>query len=106
MNRHSIQFRFLHIVLALIPFTFISLALAQTGPVLIWSQPHGGGFSTHAAVAFSPDGQLLASGRANTNEVRIWNAACIEQVVRYVDGVPRLAGPGSVPSFPAGAART
>ncbi len=53
---------------------FIGASLAQSEPFILWLQQHSGGFSTRAAVAFSPDGGLLASGRVNTREVKLWDA--------------------------------
>lgn len=67
-------FRFSASACLLIVVGFTSVIPAQTEQFIIWSQQHSAAFSTRAAVAFSPDGSLLASGRVNTREVKIWNA--------------------------------
>lgn len=41
----------------------------------IWSVQQASAMTNRAAVAFSPDGQLVATGRADSNDVNLWNAA-------------------------------
>ncbi|MFL6209580.1 MAG: carboxypeptidase regulatory-like domain-containing protein [Pyrinomonadaceae bacterium] len=47
----------------------------QSGPNIIWSQQESDAQTNTAAVAYSPDGQLVATGRADSNDVQLWNAA-------------------------------
>jgi WD40 repeat protein len=75
MKRYLTIFSFTICAWLLTAIGLINITTAQTEPFIIWSQQHNAAFSTRAAVAFSPDGALLASGRTNTNEVKIWNAA-------------------------------
>jgi WD40 repeat protein len=75
MKRYLTIFSITAIAWLLTAVGFIDITTAQTEPFIIWSQQHNAAFSTRAAVAFSPDGTLLASGRVNTREVKIWDAA-------------------------------
>ena len=47
---------------------------AQAGQKLIWSAQEADAEFNRAAVAVSADGQLVATGRADSNTVKIWNA--------------------------------
>ncbi|MGI8821651.1 MAG: WD40 repeat domain-containing protein [Chthoniobacterales bacterium] len=49
-------------------------APAQTGPAIIWSSQQSSALTNRAAVAFSPDGQLVATGRADSNDVQLRTA--------------------------------
>jgi WD40 repeat protein len=75
MKGYLTSYRLMQSALLLITFGFISLTIAQSEQATIWTQLHSTASSTRASVAFSPDGQLLASGRTNINTVKIWNAA-------------------------------
>jgi WD40 repeat protein len=75
MKGYLTIFKFMQSALLLIAFGFISLTTAQSQQFIIWSQQHSAANSTRASVAFSPDGQSLASGRTNINTVKLWNAA-------------------------------
>nr|ADC36076.1 hypothetical protein [uncultured bacterium 164] len=44
-------------------------------PIIIWSQQQSENTTHQGAIAFSPDGQLVASGRSDNNDVNIWSAA-------------------------------
>jgi WD40 repeat protein len=66
--------RYLIILICLVFSMLDGAAQAQTKKQTIWTQEHNTGSATRAAVAFSPDGQFLASGRGNTFDVKIWNA--------------------------------
>jgi WD40 repeat protein len=48
---------------------------AQTRSLIVWSQQETENTTHNGAIAYSPDGQLVASGRADSNDVNIWNAA-------------------------------
>jgi WD40 repeat protein len=75
MNGYLTKYRFFQNAVCLIVLVFVVSASAQTKKELVWTQMHNSGSATRASVAFSPDGQFLASGRANTFDVKIWNAA-------------------------------
>jgi WD40 repeat protein len=51
-----------------------SVALAHAEQEVLWSQQEPDAEINRAAVAVSPDGQLIATGRADSNDVKIWNA--------------------------------
>ena len=55
-------------------FLLAHLVLGQTGPTFIWSNQEPDAQTNRAAVAFSPDGSLIATGRADDNNVKLWNA--------------------------------
>jgi WD40 repeat protein len=48
---------------------------AQNRSIIIWSQQQSENTTHNGAIAFSPNGQLVASGRTDSNDVFIWNAA-------------------------------
>jgi WD40 repeat protein len=48
---------------------------AQQKNALVWIQRTADAATHRAAIAFSSDGQFVASGRADSNSVQIWNAA-------------------------------
>ena len=50
-------------------------ASAQTRSILIWSNQGPDNTTHNGAIAYSLDGRLVASGRADSNDVKIWNAA-------------------------------
>lgn len=50
-------------------------ALEQADSFIIWSHQGLDNTTHNGAIAYSPDGQLVASGRADSNDVNIWNAA-------------------------------
>ena len=49
--------------------------LGQADSFIVWSQQGPNNTTHNGAIAYSPDGQLVASGRADSNDVNIWNAA-------------------------------
>src|ERR1043166_3681263 len=53
----------------------LAVASAQADQKIIWSQQEPDAEINRAAVAVSPDGQLIATGRADSNDVKIWNAS-------------------------------
>ena len=50
------------------------VAIAQADQQIVWSLQETNSQSTGAAVAMSANGQLVATGRADSNDVKIWNA--------------------------------
>src|SRR2546423_1235228 len=52
----------------------VGSALAQTRPSLIWSQQERENTTQNGAIAYSRDGQFVASGRADSNDVNIRSA--------------------------------
>ena len=50
------------------------VAIAQADQQIVWSLQETNSQTSTAAVAMSPDGQLVATGRADSNDVKIWNA--------------------------------
>jgi WD40 repeat protein len=60
-------------------------AHAQTGPTFIWSAQQPSALTHRAAVAYSPDGQLVATGRGDSNSVQIWSASS-GKLVRVLTG--------------------
>jgi len=52
----------------------LSVGLIHGAPAIIWSQQEADAETNTAAVAISPDGQLVATGRADSNDVKIWDA--------------------------------
>src|SRR5215211_4301718 len=68
--------RFFPIALLLVAgFAPAPLLHAQlTHPAIIWSQQEPDASTHRAAIAYSPDGKLVASGRADWNDVKLWNA--------------------------------
>lgn len=53
---------------------FAGTALAQSRSVIIWSNQGPDNTTHNGAIAYSPDGRLVASGRADNNSVNIWDA--------------------------------
>lgn len=47
----------------------------QADSLIVWSHQGLDNTTHNGAIAYSPDGQLVASGRADSNDVNIWNAA-------------------------------
>ena len=47
---------------------------AQTHPAIIWSQQERDALTHRAAIAYSPDGKFVASGRVDDMDVKLWNA--------------------------------
>jgi WD40 repeat protein len=58
----------------LLNFLFGAVILGQTGPTFIWSGQEPDAETNQAAVAISPDASLVATGRADDNNVKLWNA--------------------------------
>jgi WD40 repeat protein len=63
------------------PFALLLIAAAspawlhaQTDPAIIWSHQERDALTHRAAIAYSPDGKLVASGRADDMDVKLWNA--------------------------------
>jgi len=46
----------------------------QSGPVIVWSQQDPVATTHRAAVAYSPNGTLVATGRDDDNNVKLWDA--------------------------------
>ncbi len=46
----------------------------QSGPTIIWSQQDPVATTHTAAIAYSPNGALVASGRQDDNNVKLWDA--------------------------------
>jgi WD40 repeat protein len=61
-------------------------AAAQTRSLIIWSQQEAENTTNNGAIAVSPNGRLVASGRADSNNVDIWNAAN-GTLIRTLNGV-------------------
>jgi len=61
--------------LLLFGMCFVGSISAQTRSLIIWSQQEVENTTHNGAIAYSPDGQLVASGRANSNNVDLWRAA-------------------------------
>jgi WD40 repeat protein len=53
---------------------FVGSLSAQTRSLIIWSQQESENTTHNGAIAYSPDGQLVASGRADSNDISIWKA--------------------------------
>lgn len=53
----------------------LSNAAAQSRPAIIWSHQEPDNTTHNGAIAYSPDGRLVASGRADSNDVHIWDAS-------------------------------
>lgn len=56
------------------------LDLTAPGPsrsisIIVWSQQQSENTTHNGAIAYSPDGQLVASGRSDSDDVFIWNAS-------------------------------
>jgi len=47
---------------------------AQSHPAILWSQQEKDALTDRAAIAFSPNGSLVASGRADELDVKLWDA--------------------------------
>lgn len=52
----------------------VGVANANADQRIIWSVQEPDAEINQAAVAMSPDGQLVATGRADSNDVKLWNA--------------------------------
>ena len=52
----------------------VAISSARADQKLSWSQQEADAEFHRAAVAVSPDGRLVATGRADSNDVKIWNA--------------------------------
>jgi len=52
----------------------LGLATTRADQRLLWSQHEPDAEINRAAVAVSPNGQLVATGRADSNDVKIWDA--------------------------------
>ena len=52
----------------------LGVASAHGQQKIFWSNQQPDAETNTAAVAMSPDGQLVATGRADSNDVKIWNA--------------------------------
>jgi WD40 repeat protein len=52
----------------------LSVDFAQGAQTIIWSQQEADAETNTAAVAISPDGQLVATGRADSYDVKLWDA--------------------------------
>ncbi|MEY2488054.1 MAG: hypothetical protein QOH39_3702 [Verrucomicrobiota bacterium] len=64
----------IRILALLISSFFAGLVLGQNAPIFIWSEQEPDAETNRAAVAFSPDASLIATGRADENNVKLWNA--------------------------------
>ncbi len=51
-----------------------AVGYAQSDPAIIWSVQQPSALTNRAATAFSPDGQLVSTGRADSNDVKLWSA--------------------------------
>jgi len=78
------MYRTLGVSAALLLLVFA--AAAQTRSALVWSYQGIDNTTNNAAIAYSPDGRLVASGRADSNDVKIWNAAN-GTLIRTLNGV-------------------
>jgi WD40 repeat protein len=58
----------------LIVVCVLGVASAQAEQAIIWSQQEPDAEFNRATVAVSPNGELVATGRADSNDVKIWNA--------------------------------
>ena len=78
-RRISVSRRFLLLasvsVLVLVGIVLVGSGLAQTRSIIIWSQQQPENTTHNGSIAVSPNGQLVASGRTDSNDVNIWNAA-------------------------------
>jgi WD40 repeat protein len=61
-------------------------ALGQTRSAFVWSFQGPDNTTYNAAIAYSPNGRMVASGRADSNDVKIWDAAD-GTLVRTLNGV-------------------
>jgi len=64
--------RSLGVVLAAI---FCLICVSAQDRYLIWSVATGDNTTNNGAIAFSPDGSLVASGRSDSNDVNLWRAS-------------------------------
>lgn len=82
MKRYLKIFGITQSALFLLAAVFVGSALGQSNsvsgyvdPFIVWSHQGADNTTHNGAIAYSPDGQLVASGRADSNDVNIWNAA-------------------------------
>lgn len=54
---------------------FAGTIFGQNTPAFVWTEQEGDASTGRAAVAFSPDAQLIATGNVSENTVKIWSAA-------------------------------
>ena len=64
--------KYLHSVILI---CVIGVASANAQQNIIWSVQEPDAETNRAAVAASPDGRLVATGRADSNDVKIWDAS-------------------------------
>lgn len=70
---------------SLILICVIGVCCVNGAQKLFWSEQEPDAEFNTAAVAMSPDGQLVATGRADSNDVKIWNANTGE-LIRTLNG--------------------
>jgi len=46
----------------------------QSDPAIVWSQQDSDATTMRAAIAYSPDDTLVASGREDDNNAKVWDA--------------------------------
>lgn len=61
-------------LLAAVVVLNIPLTAQDGGRFIVWTQQEPENQTTNSAIAFSPDGRYVASGRASSNDVKLWSS--------------------------------